>query len=396
MRSLRALFLSSAFHVTVLTLAVAAVFLRSTIVPMDDDSLYQQFIETLAHGRVDFSIPGFHGASFLAVPLYLLTGFPHANILFQVLCAIALVPAAYFAARSFLNDQFQAVLFTYAMAMMPFYFFISLRGFTFASFTLCVLLTLALRGKGSGWVWLPLGISFLIKPFSIALLPLLLWWNPNKQTWKNGSRQLGLALVFPLIYVIAEYLQIGRVFVGVHPTIDQANVFQWWKFPLNVVHGFQMLFSIHNYYPLDPALTGPGNLVHGSPLLLFLGLFGLLYLSTFWRDRRLGQAIAFSIGIAYILAALLDHMDHFYLEAAVLLLTLAGIPVLAKYQRLLPVILFSLHFQFVYLYLQYRGIFFPDFSLFLIPVVADVLALVTGLLWLTQKPMHSWLFWRRR
>ncbi len=378
MSLLRRLFASPAFHITILTIVVAIVFARSHIVPMDDDFNYQRFIETLAAGRVDFSIPGFHGASFLALPIYLLTRTAHANIWFQILCAIALVPAAYGAALALLRDRFQAILFAYAMALMPFYFFVALRGFTFPSFTLAVLLALMLRARGSRWAWVPLGISFLIKPFSVALAPLFLWWQPegDQADRRKGSMQLGLALIFPLLYVAAEYLQIGRIIVGAHPTIDQTNVFQWWKFPLNAAYGFQMLFSIHNYYFPNPAATGPGNLVHASPLLLLLGTFGLLYAKKFWGDRRLAYALGASVILAYELAASLDHMDHFYMETAVLLLALAGIPVLARYLRLLPFVLFSFHFQFLYLYLGYRGVFFGDMSLFLVPVIVDVLCAV--------------------
>ncbi len=380
MSLLRRLFASPAFHVIVLTVAVAIVFARSHIVPMDDDFNYQRFIQTLAAGHIDLSIPGFHGASFLALPLYLLTHSTHANIWFQILCAIALVPAAYGAALALLRDRFQAILFAYAMALMPFYFFVALRGFTFPSFTLAVLLALMLRAHGSRWAWLPLGISFLIKPFSIALAPLFLWWQPvgQESDRRNGRMQLCFALILPLLYIAAEYAQIGKIIVGSHPAIDQTNVFQWWKFPLNIVYGFQMLFSIHNYYFPNPAATGPGNLVHASPLLLFLGTFGLLYAKKFWADRRLAYALGASVILAYALAASLDHMDHFYMQTAVLLLALAGVPLLARYVRLIPLVLFSFHFQFLYLYLQYRGVFFNDVSLFLIPLAVDVLALAVA------------------
>ncbi len=362
--------------------------LRTHPFPLDDNFAYQRFIETLAQGKVDLSIPGFQGASFLALPLYLLTRSPLTNIWFQVLCAALLVPAAALAASSLLRDRLQVILFTYAMALMPFYFFLALRGFTFASFTLFVLLTLWLRGRGSVWAWAPLALSLLIKPFSIALLPLFLLWQPEatmKTLWHRGWVQLLLAIILPALYAATQYLQVGRLIIGAHENINQLNVFQWWRLPLNAAHGVQMLFSIHNFYFPDPGKTGLGNMTHSSPLLLFLGLFSLLYPRQFWKDRRLAGTILLSALLAFLLAASLDHLDHFYLETCVLLLTLASIPVVARYKLLLPLVLVTFHFQFFYLYLNYRGEFFMDTSLFWIVAIIDAMAVIWTLLWVSSS-----------
>jgi hypothetical protein len=153
-------------------------------------------------------------------------------------------------------------------------------------------------------------------------------------------------------------------------------VFVLSKFPLNLAHGIQMLFSIHNYYFLDPAKTSAGNLVHSSPLLMFLGVFSFLYPADRWKDRKLLLALGLSFLMAYILAALLDHMDHWYMETSVLLLVLLAIPCIAEYLLLLPLLLITLHFQFLYLYLMWRGTYFPDFTLFVIPLAIDAMALL--------------------
>lgn len=391
--ALRSFLLRPSTHACVLTAVIAIVLLRSHAYPLDDHFQYQKFIETLAQGRLDLSIPGFHGASFLALPLYLLTRSPLANIHFQMLCALLLLPAAALAARSLLRDAFQQILFLYAFALLPFYFFVALRGFTFPSFTLGVLLTLWLRGRGSAWAWIPWSVSLLIKPFSIALLPLFLLWQPTRGKNSSGSAgksrsrigdgwmQIGCAAVLPLLYFGAQYLQIGHLIIGAHESLDQSNVFQWMRLPLNALHGVQMLFSVHNFYFVDPAKTGLGNLTHSSPILLLLGLLSLLYPADFWKDRRLAGALLLSAVLAFLLAAALDHMDHFYLETCVLLLTLASIPAIAKYRLLLPLALVTLHFQFFYLYLEYRGHFFADASLFWIPAVADAMAILCCLLY---------------
>jgi hypothetical protein len=367
-------------HILFLVAITACAFLHSRISPMDDAALYQKFAENLAHGIINFSILGFHGASLLTLPVYLLTGSPLAGVYTQILCALVIIPLAYFAARALLADTFSAILFAYVVTLMPFFLFPALRGFTFASFTALVLLAMYLRAIGSRFAWIALGLSFITKPFSIALAPLFLLWEPatrkNRPLLERGSMQFALALTIPAIYLLWEFLQTGHIAVGAHPNIEVSNVFPLVRFPLNLLHGVQMLFSIHNFYFPNPAQTTMGNLVHSSPLLMVFGIVSLLYPHGEWSDLRLARAVTLSAIVAYILAALLDHMDQFYIETAVLLLTFAAIPYLAKRWLLLPLVLGTLHFQFFYLYLQYRTTFFPNITLFIIPIAIDAVALL--------------------
>ncbi len=370
-------------HLLLITGTIAFVFSRTQIIPQDDNAHYQRFIETLAGGTLDFSIPGFHGASFLATPLYILTHSSLTNIWFQMLCAILIPAAGYWASRPVLRDRTESMFFAYALALMPFLFFPAFRGFTFASFTLFLLLTLGLRGRGSAWAFLPYSISLLIKPFSIALLPLFLLWEAkgkSKRTLTRGWKQFLFAMILPALYVLAEYLQIGRIIVGAHVNIDQSNVFLWQRLPLNALHGIQMLFSIHNFYFPDAARTGLGNLTHSSPILMTLGVFAFLYPKGLWKDERLGRVLGLCALMAFLIAASLDHMDHFYMETAVILLTLAGIPMLMKYRMLIPLVLITFQFQFFYLYLMWRGLYFMDYSLLLIPIVVDGMAVIAWLI----------------
>jgi hypothetical protein len=378
MKTLRTVFSSPLIHLLFLTTLQIVVFTHTNIAPADDHFNYQRFIESLAVGKLDFSIPGFQGASFFAVFIYLFNHSSVANILFQLFCGALLPVMAYFAASSLFRDRNSGLLFAYIIALMPFGSFIGFRGFTFPSFTFFLFLAIALRARGSVWAWLPWGISMLIKPFSVALLPLFLLWHPHRTRVMRTSdwMQCFLALLIPACYVALQYWQIGRVIVGSHMEIDQTNVFVLSKFPLNLAHGIQMLFSIHNYYFLDPAKTSAGNLVHSSPLLMFLGVFSFLYPADRWKDRKLLLALGLSFLMAYILAALLDHMDHWYMETSVLLLVLLAIPCIAEYLLLLPLLLITLHFQFLYLYLMWRGTYFPDFTLFVIPLAIDAMALL--------------------
>ncbi len=414
MQFIRRLLRAPAFHIVLLTLLLGMVFLRTQISPQDDHFHYQKFIETLASGRLDLSIPGFQGASFLALPLYLLTHSPLTNIYVQLLCALLLPLAGYAAAQALLKDRFQAVLFSYVIALSPYLTFIAFRGFTFPSFTLLILLTLWLRARGSAWAFLPWAFSVITKPFSIALFPLFLLWHPSRTNdanrhaqgwwvrfafWKRSSRvswwskgwvQILFALPIPVLYVALQYAQVGHVIVGSHANLDQSNVFLWWRMPLNAAHGLQMMFSVHNYYFPDPGKTGPGNIMHTSPLLVAFGVFALLYPRENWKDICLARAIALTALIAFSLAAALDHMDHFYMETSVLLLTLASLPFVARHRLLLPLVLALFHLSFFYIWLWGRGTYFMDYSIFFVPFMVDILALLSWMLLGMPRSMAEW------
>lgn len=387
MHLLRRLLSSPVFHLLLITAVIAAVFSRTSIIPQDDNAHYQRFIETLAEGHLDLSIPGFHGASFLALPLYLITGSALTNIWFQLTYALAIPAMGYWASRPILRDRTEAILFAYVLTLMPFLFFVAFRGFTFPSYTLFLFLTIGLRVRESRWAFLPLSIAILIKPFAIALLPLFILWNPGmkRKGLSRGWKQFLLAMILPALYVITEYLQIGRIIVGAHTNIDQHNVFLWMREPLNALHGIQMLFSVHNFYFPDAAKTGLGNLTHSSPVLMMLGCLSFLYPAGLWKDERLGRTFGLCALCAFILPSMLDHMDHFYMETAVILLALGGIPVMMKYRLLMPLVLVTFQFQFFYLFLMWRGVYFTDYSLLLIPVVIDAMAMIAWLVFLAPN-----------
>lgn len=397
MRTLRNLIDNPLIHVAILTAVMLFVLSQTSIKPMDDHFQYQAFIEALATGRIDFSISGFQGASFLAFPLYLVTRSPLASIHFQILCAALLIPMAYGAAYTLFKDRVSALFAAYAMAMMPFFFFLSFRGFTFTSHAFFILLTLFLIGKGSRFAWISLGISIIIKPFSAALIPFLLLsefsssepqralldsdhgpsLEENKlrrvEKHKEKWRQAGLALLIPLLYVAAQFLQTGTINASSSGTFDYTNVFSFSRFPLNVAHGIQMLFSVHNFYFPDPALTRMSNMVHSSPLLMAFGICALLYPGFFFRDQRLARALGISFLAAYILAALLDHMDNAYMHTSVLLLLFASLPFLRHLPLLIPLVLATFHFQWLYAYLEMQDAFHLGYTFFTVPLVVDFL-----------------------
>ena len=132
-----------------------------------------------------------------------------------------------------------------------------------------------------------------------------------------------------------------------------------------------MLFSVHNYYFPDPSKTGPGNLLHTSPVLMFIGLYALLSSRNVFTDRRLPPALLLGAVAGFVMNALLDHMDHFYMEAGVLLLIVASIPLLSRARVWVPLTLATLHFQWFYFFLQYREVFALSWQFFLVPLYID-------------------------
>ena len=378
MTFLRQLFARPITHLIILVGATIISFSQTSIHPMDDHFGYQHFIEELALGRVDLSIAGYQGSSFLAFPIYLVTGSELANIYFQILCALLLIPMTFLVVRALFKDQFIAILSAYAMAMMPFLSYLAFRGFTFPSFTFLFLLSIWLFARGSRFTFLVLSFAIIIKPFAVALIPLFLIWKPKgaiRCRW-CGRWQAILACIIPAIYVIAQYMQVGQVLAAANQSITATNVFHPFRFPLNAAHGIQMMFSIHNFYFLDPARTHMANMVHTSPLLMVFGVFTLLYPKKFFSDRTLARGMLVSFLVAYALAAFLDHMDNLYMQASVLMLFFASFLFIKKYPLWIPIILATLHFQWLYAYLALKEVFLLGYVFFLVPVVVDVLFVV--------------------
>ena len=111
--------------------------------------------------------------------------------------------------------------------------------------------------KNSKWSFLPMGVSYIVRPFAIALFPLFLY--------KKKYKQLLLSLVIPALYVIAEYVQIGKVFIGVHSDLTVTNVFSIKRFFLNLVYAVQNYFSFHKVIHSAPFGTAFGTSLENRP-----------------------------------------------------------------------------------------------------------------------------------
>lgn len=360
-------------YIALLTAAFAFSFANAAASPMDDFGSYRLFIETLGSGRLDLSIPGFHGADFLATVWYLLTGSRLAQIEFVVFCALLLPAVAFLAGRSLFKSAWYGCVLATIVAMMPFVSFVALRGWNGAAYWLLLLLTIFLAAeRRTVLAGITFGLAILTKPFAVALLPLLIVLAPaSLPPWRRYAAPiLGLALA--LLYVALQYAQVGYLIVGAHSELTQANVFQGpLRIFLNAAHALQILFSVHNYYFPNPALTGPGNMMHTTPILTMLGIFALIAPRQFFPSKRLPTALALGALIALGLNLPLDHMDHVYMETGILFLILASLPVLQRYQLWIPIALATLHFQWFYFYLNYREVFALGWEFFAVPAAVD-------------------------
>jgi hypothetical protein len=361
-----------------LLLAVAIAFLGVTPHPLDDHFHYQRFIEALAQGRIDLTIPGFHGSDFLSVIVHLLTGSAISQIYAQIIFAIFLLPVVFAAAKVVYEDEESAVALMLAVAMMPFVLFAGLRGWTGASFALFFFSSVACAKR---FPWLSgvfLALAITTKPFAIGLIPLLLWIQRDALRWRRWLPVLtGMALAG--IYVALQYVQAGHIIVGAHADLNQSNIFQGpERIALNIAHAVQILFSVHNYYFPDPSLTGAGNMMHTTPVFVFLALLALLVPAGSSKVPFPRLALLYGAAVSFGLNALLDHMDHYYMEAGLYLLILAAIPVMMRSPVWIPVAFGTLHFQWLYFFLEFRELYSLHPLIFIIPITVDLLL---ALLW---------------
>lgn len=369
-------------YIALLTAVMVFVFVKATPSPQDDFANYQRFIEALGAGKLDLTIPGFHGTDVFGFVVYVFTRSPIAQIDGLVIAAFFLPLLGFLAGSALLRSTWHGIVLATIVTLMPFISFVCLRGWTGPGYWFWMLLTIFLAAERSKWTGIPWALAILTKPFSIILLPLIFVLNTpvthpsTTLRTKRATSPLLWTLVIAggivLAYICIQYAQAGRLFVGTHVDVTAGSIIQSPKrIAMNLAHSLQILFSVHNYYFPNPALTGPGNLMHTSPVLIFLGLFGLLAPKNYWADLRIPIALLSGAALGILMNALLDHMDHFYMEASILLLILAALPVLKKHPLWIPIALATMHFQWLYFYLQFRTGFQLGYWFFAIPLVID-------------------------
>lgn len=363
------------FYVFALVMVTSVVMLLATPMPNDDHFYYQRFIETLAQGRLDFSIPGFHGMNILSVPWYWVTRSPLTQIHVQMFAGVLLPFLAFLVARGIFQSEYEGVLFASVVVLMPFLSFSALRGWMVAFYNFLFFLTIVGAVRGAWWTGIVWAFSLTSLPFAIALLPLIFAvWPKKKQRWWRGCYiAIGVGIGLAALYVLTQFFQTGGINVGVH---EEMNALSIWQGPkrifFNAAHAMQILFSVHNYYFINPARTGHGNMLQTSPVLMVLALFALFAPHEHFREKFLPLALGTGALMGIGLNILLDHMDHFYMETGVLLLTLAALPVLRKRPLWIPVVLATLHFQWFYFFLQHGEAFRLGWWFFAVPALVDV------------------------
>ncbi|MCF7844854.1 MAG: glycosyltransferase 87 family protein [Kiritimatiellales bacterium] len=261
-----------------------------------DFYFYQEFIQKLADFQFDFSVPGFHGSNLFAVPWYWITSSEIAAIEIQLLFALLLPACAYLAGKELFNSKWHGLMLAAIVTMTPFVSVISKIGYTSSGLFVLMLLTIYGACKGKWWAGVTFGLAMLTKPFAIALLPLLWVKRPKNGSIISRHRIIILGLIIPAMYIAIQYLQVGHIIVGVHPELSESTVWQGpTKILMNLAYALQILFSVHNYHYPNPAGTGHENLLHTTPLLIFLALFAFMkpsqFIVTLWEQNPRLQAI---------------------------------------------------------------------------------------------------------
>lgn len=319
-----------------------------------DYAFYQEFTEKLAHGVIDLSIPGFHGADVLGVFFYIVTQSSTSHFLFQMICGLLVPLAGYLAGYGLYKNKLHGMLLACILTLMPYSVFSYITGYTQTSNILLFLLAIYGATKHARWTGIVWALAILTKPFAIIALPIVLAYRPRNEAFLKRNLQIGIGLMLCALYVLVQYIQMGGIHVGVHGGTESLVIWHGARKIIgNAAWGLQALFSIHNYYYADPAITGHWNLLHTTPVLIFLGLFALLSPRTYCTNTQLHRALVLSAVFGFVLNSVVS-MDNYYMQFLNLILICAALPVIQKHMAWLVFVLLSLHYQWFYFYLEFH------------------------------------------
>lgn len=334
---------------------------------MDDGISFQRFAEVLVQqGRVDFSIPGFHGTDFLVALVYLITGSQFAVYLVDMLAALFLVPLIYLVVKEIYKKEWWGVIASYLYVLMPFEVFNALRGGHQTLHFVLSFWALYLLFKNKKYNWLVLGLAHITRPFSVLLLPFYIY--------KKRIKDFILSLILPVGYIVWQYSQIGKIMMGQHPGLTVEQFFSIKRFFVNVVYGLQNYFSIHNFSPVNNLYLM--DMVHLSPLIFVAAVVGIFYAKKYFIERRMFWTLCSFAAISFLLPCLFYHLDMWYLGIFNLALIFLALPVLDQGRKLWPVIIFTFSYQFFYFFLSYGKLFVWPLIVFIIPLVIFIVSLV--------------------
>ena len=356
------------FYISVMMLLMTLLFIFGNITPSDDDFSYQLFAEKIVDQReIDLSISGFHGADFFVAIIYFFTRSSFSVYYLDMILAILSIPLFFLVFKKIFNNAYIGLLSSFWYMMSPYIYANAFRGghqTAFLFFTLLGLFFLFYKPKYS----FLFGISYIIKPFSIALAPLFIY--------KKEYKQLLLSFIFPIFYMIAQYLQIGRLIIGSHSDLTVGVLFSFKRFILNIVYAFQNYFSIHGFSPINDVYLS--DMIRISPLITFFAFFAIFYHKQFFKNTKFYWFILMSAIISFIIPTSFFRFDYNYYLIFDLILVILFLMPIAKYYKFLPIVVFSLFFQFFYLFLASPFYFLSLESkiiLFFIPVCILILSL---------------------
>ncbi|MCX6780949.1 MAG: hypothetical protein NT003_02430 [Candidatus Magasanikbacteria bacterium] len=345
-------------HIILASFLLSLIFLTGTIKVSDDDVSYRAFAETLAdQHKLDWTIPGFHGADFFVAAFYKITGSHNSVYIIDMLCAVLTIAAIYAAVSQIFNDKTLGVYAAYAFTLMPITYTSALRGFHFTPMIFFAFLGLYLLWYKPQFSFL-IGISYIVKPFSIAFAPLFLY--------KKKMNQFFLSLLFPVLYVLSEFFQTHHIMIGAHKDYTPQSLFSLSRTFINIIYGIQNYFSIHGFSPRSFAYLD--DMPHITPLITILAVFAIVYFQKFFKDsKQLGYTLTACAAIAFIIPASFYRFDYWYLTIFNFTLVLLALRPAQYYYKLLPIVVGTSVFEFYYTLLahpQYFPTRLPKIALF--------------------------------
>lgn len=364
-------------QVVFLMLLLLGLVLSTNITQFDDGAVYQKFVEKTAGGEIDLSLPGFHGADFLAVIIFWFTKSPLSVYILDIILAIGAVPLFYLLGREVFKNDKLGLFLSYAYILMPLEYLNMFRGGHQTAFIFFFVLGLYLLVKGNFWSWLVIGFSYIIKPYAIFAAPFFVY--------KKKYKELVLSLIIPIVYVIVQMAQAGRVVIGVHSDLGASSFFGIKNSILNLIYAIQNLFSVHNYSPLSNVYLT--DMSHISVVLVVLALIGVFGYKEYFSDKKLFWIILISAILGLGGASVMEYIDMWRLIVFYVMAIMLSMPVIKKYNFFIPITVGISGFQFLYGFLFYQSVFWPSGNKFLL-VIWGVVFLISLVYFFTKFKMR--------
>ena len=332
-------------------------FLLATPVMMDDGFHYEGFAESLAKGKLDFkSYYGFHGLSFLAVPIFWITKSEYSIVITSTILYLLSLPLAYAIGKNFYQNKTAGLYFTALVLLMPYVYSTMMRGFQEAALLFFVLLTL--YGAVSKKKWAPVAWAYggIVKPFNLVLLPLFVrdFLKIKKIIW------LFLALTIGAVYLGASYYQTDHLVNNAALGSYQGN-FNTGNPPV-LIESFTP--GLKGFLRVGANLLLHFRKILISPLTIVLGALVLLRNKKFLLRKEIILAILLNI----ILVGSLTFSFPKYLLPAVVLLALCSVHYLLKYKWLFALVLIDSFFVFLPIWNYFGQAFWPNIYIYLLPM----------------------------